>query len=81
MIMNPFITAHRALLLVALLLASSVGASTITPQIGGGINQFDGGISNGGGSVTPPPTCSPGGPTGQMDFSVCSNIAITAATW
>lgn len=26
-----------------------------------------------------PVTCTPGGPTGQMDFSVCSNIAITAA--
>lgn len=23
--------------------------------------------------------CAPGGPTGQMDFSVCSNIAIIAA--
>lgn len=32
-----------------------------------------------GGAVAPPPTCSPGGPTGQLDFSVCSNIAITAA--
>lgn len=26
-----------------------------------------------------PVVCVPGGPTGQMDFSVCSNIAITAA--
>jgi hypothetical protein len=26
-----------------------------------------------------PPACSPGNPTGQMDFSVCSNVAITAA--
>lgn len=31
------------------------------------------------GVAAPPPTCTPGGPTGQMDFSVCSNIAITAA--
>lgn len=31
--------------------------------------------------ATPPApvVCNPGGPTGQMDFSVCSNIAITAA--
>jgi hypothetical protein len=38
-----------------------------------------GAIPNGSGTPTPPPTCSPGGPTGQMDFSICSNIAITAA--
>jgi hypothetical protein len=31
------------------------------------------------GASGPPPVCAPGGPTGQMDFSVCSNIAITAA--
>lgn len=30
-------------------------------------------------TVTGGGSCSPGGPTGQMDFSVCSNIAITAA--
>lgn len=51
-----------------------------------GIGAFDNGQgvfgrlgSFGQGVVAPPPTCSPGGPTGQMDFSVCSNIAITAA--
>lgn len=51
---RPLITAHRALILAALLLASSVGAATITPQIGGGIGQFDGGISSGGGLAAPP---------------------------
>lgn len=29
----------------------------------------------------PPPVCIPGAATGEMDFSVCSNIAITAALW
>lgn len=28
-----------------------------------------------------PVVCIPGAATGQMDFSVCSNIAITAALW
>lgn len=27
----------------------------------------------------PPPPCVPGAPNGQMDFSVCSNVGITAA--
>lgn len=33
------------------------------------------------GSSIPPPTCNPGSATGEMDFSVCSNVAITAALW
>lgn len=33
-----------------------------------------------GGSISPP-ACSPGNATGEMDFSVCSNIAITAAVF
>ncbi len=33
------------------------------------------------GPPTPPPVCIPGEATGEMDFSVCSNIAITAALW
>lgn len=32
-----------------------------------------------GSNGTAPVGCVPGAPTGQMDFSVCSNIAITAA--
>lgn len=37
------------------------------------------GAGSGKAVIAPPPTCSPGAPTGQMDFSLCSNIAITAA--
>jgi len=33
------------------------------------------------GMTSTPASCSPGNATGQMDFSVCSNIAITAALW
>jgi hypothetical protein len=46
--MRSVITAYRAralLAIAAFALVSSVSASTITPQIGGGIGQFDGGIS------------------------------------
>lgn len=66
------------LLIAAALISAGAYAATVTPQRGGGIGQFDGGISSSGGAVVTP-ACSPGGPTGQMDFSVCSNIAITAA--
>jgi hypothetical protein len=37
------------------------------------------GIGPSGSGVAAP--CVPGAPTGQMDFSVCSNIAITAAVF
>lgn len=40
---------------LALILAASHGA-TITPQIGGGIGQFDGGISQSAASLGPQPT-------------------------
>jgi hypothetical protein len=36
---------------------------------------------SGGGNPIPPPPCIPGTSNGQMDFSVCSNIGITAALW
>lgn len=49
---RPLITAHRAVILV--LTALALSAWTITPQIGGGIGQFDGGISSGGGLAAPP---------------------------
>lgn len=43
----------RALLIIAgFLVAASLRAATLTPQLGGGISQFDGGISFSG-TVTP----------------------------
>jgi hypothetical protein len=31
------------------------------------------------GSSIPPPSCAPGNATGEMDFSVCSNLAVLPA--
>ena len=45
------------LLIMAALVSAGAYAATVTPQRGGGINQFDGGIgSSGGGGVAPEPT-------------------------
>jgi hypothetical protein len=65
-------------LIFALMLASIYAAHAI--GVGGEGLRF-GRVGATAGKAIPfvPPTCTPGGPTGQMDFSVCSNIAITAA--
>ena len=77
--------------LVLAIIAIALSLSSASPQgvVGCGIavptSNLDGltdcmpGIPYSPASAGPPPTCSPGSPTGQMDFSVCSNIAITAA--
>ena len=66
-------------LILAAMLASIYAAQAI--GVGGEGLRFGrvGATAGKAGPAPPPPTCSPGGPTGQMDFSVCSNIAITAA--
>ena len=48
-------TLSRAILIVALLVSTALYASTMTPQIGGGISQFDGGVGTSG-TVAPQPT-------------------------
>lgn len=67
--------------LAGALMLASVGAYAQFNKCGrgfcpGGINGP--GVTTPGGSIPVAP-CVPGGPTGQMDFSLCSNIAITAA--
>lgn len=62
-------------LAVALALALAL-ASTAKAQFNGCLPGFCGPLVQGSGP--PPPVCTPGGPTGQMDFSLCSNIGITA---
>lgn len=67
--------------LAGALMLASVGAYAQFNKCGrgfcpGGINGP--GVTTPGGSIPAAP-CAPGGPTGQMDFSLCSNIAITAA--
>ncbi len=64
----------RKIILLAIALAIGLFAPSADAQIG--ITYFPGP-----GMTSIPPACSPGNPTGQMDFSVCSNIAITAALW
>ncbi len=61
-------------LIVALLIAAAFLIGIAHAQMG--ITYFPGP-----GMTSTPAACSPGNPTGQMDFSVCSNIAITAALW
>lgn len=58
-----------AILIVGLGVASCYAGGNLLLHVG----QSD---SNG--TAAP---CVPGAATGQMDFSVCSNIAITAALW
>lgn len=66
---------------VALLMLVGMLAAAHAFGLGEG-NRFGrlGFIAKNGGSG-PPPACIPGAATGEMDFSVCSNIAITAALW
>lgn len=69
----------RAALAWLLLLALAGAAHAFGLGLGNRFGKL--GVSSGAGTISPPPTCSPGAPTGQMDFSVCSNVGITAATW
>lgn len=61
------------------------GCSIGVPDVNiGGFGIPDGcspGVPSVSSGTGPPPPCIPGAATGQMDFSVCSNIGITAATW
>ena len=69
--------------LAGALTLASVGAYAQFNKCGrgfcpGGINGP--GVTTPGGSIPAVP-CVPGAATGEMDFSKCSNIAITAALW
>lgn len=69
--------------LAGALMLASVGAYAQFNKCGrgfcpGGINGP--GVTTPGGSIPAVP-CVPGAATGEMDFSKCSNIAITAALW
>lgn len=44
------------LILAAALIAGVSFAATVTPQIGGGISQFDGGVASSGASIAAQPT-------------------------
>jgi len=69
--------------LVAALVLASAGAYAQFNKCARGFcpGGFPGpGVTTPGGSI-PPPSCNPGTATGEMDFSKCSNIAITAAVW
>ncbi len=67
------------LLVLLALSAGVIGAHAFGLGEGNRFGRLGAFKKNGGSG--PPPACVPGGPTGQMDFSVCSNIAITAALW
>jgi hypothetical protein len=68
--------------LIALTLAASAYAAHAIGVGGEGLRFGRLGATAGNATAAPPPpTCSPGAPTGEMDFSVCSNIGITAALW
>jgi hypothetical protein len=67
---------RAALIIAALLIASTAHSDGIFNPSGFGVGSFEGPHNSG----TPVAvSCVPGAPNGQMDFSVCSNIAITAA--
>ena len=58
-------------------LGARIYANTITPQIGGGINQFDGGMSNSGAPAAPLTPCTS---TGIFDLSnTCNDIYFIGA--
>lgn len=63
--------------LVAVSYAPQVTALGIG-RLGLGMGKLGAADSQGSNGI-PPVGCVPGAPTGQMDFSVCSNIGITAA--
>lgn len=66
------------LLIMAALFSAGAYAATVTPQRGGGISQFDGGISSSGGTPVTP-TCANDAPDGNIDLSKCSNAIYLAA--
>ena len=66
-----FVIAALALLSAPQVFAFGVGMPTLG-KLGASSSQGSNGVG---------PSCTPGAPTGQMDFSICSNIAITAALW
>ena len=69
----------RAVLILALLLFGvELYANTITPQIGGGISQFDGGIGTQGAATVIVGCASPTAPNGVLDLSQCSNASYAA---
>lgn len=57
------------LLILAGLVSAGAYAATVTPQKGGGIGQFDGGVSSTGGAPITPVGCTPTG----LDFSQACN--------
>jgi hypothetical protein len=59
-------------MLVVIVVVASLFAGAAYAQMG--ITFFPGP-----GMTATAAACSPGNPTGQMDFSVCSNVGITAA--
>ncbi len=65
----------RATIAILMLIASLAVAHAFSLGLGNRFGKL-GSISKVG-----PPKCIPGEATGEMDFSVCSNIAITAALW
>lgn len=69
----------RALIVILTLIAVVSAAHAIGLGEGNRFGRL--GAISGGGAVIPPSPCVPGASTGEMDFSVCSNIAITAAVF
>lgn len=69
----------RAAIAILMLLGSLAVAHAFSLGLGNRFGKL-GHIAKVGPPV-PPPECIPGTATGEMDFSVCSNIAITAALW
>jgi hypothetical protein len=63
--------------LIALALALTAARSDGISGNAVGADVFGGIARNG--TPPPPPTCTPGAPTGQLDFSVCSNIIYVPA--
>lgn len=69
--------------LAAALVLASAGAYAQFNKCGHGFcpnGIFGRGVNTAGSSIAPP-VCTPGNSTGEFDFSVCSNLAITAAVF
>ena len=73
--MSMFSRIGLALLLAALTGAAFAKGLSMTPQVGGGIGQFDGGISSVLTAAAPPPSCTT---DGSLDLSQCSNAIYLA---